>query len=925
MGDDLWYLSRNNESFGPYSQQAILEMKQSGNLFQGDLIWNPFANEWQSPQQLDFLKRGAPDRKKTLIVLASFLIVALLASGLGLALHYSRQKPLYGVASRASKSKGGKFFKIVDYFPQSGPAGSSIYVQFEESIKEMADTLTAWHGKDPLPLIVINEKVVQVILPQETGSGKFFFSSGQGKSSELAFTVLDATFTPLLIQELHPSSSVQTISYKDEISVNIPPGILDKPRNLSISKMDHAPAFHMEPFGISSSYDIKIDGLEQLSDYIKISVPYTLEHIDPNQALEDQFLALRWDDELKSWQELPFNVDKSKQRIEFITNHLSWFQTFLSVPTAAATLKAVAIGAAVAGSATAGVWIAESVTLSTYTTPQKNFKLTYNKRVWDVYEQYTPWQKPQMASNLSSYNPAYPNYIQDIGEIFELAYKNYMALGFKNPVDVPGRVWGTWHSPISVKISGIYGAISNMGAVERSASYDKVFGGLHFPHELFMNISSTPNKVYSTVGHELFHRLQAEYYGARKFYKGFMGSGDYWWIEACAEYAGCMVAFGSTQFESELKEGFAPDYFDFCLDSFDKKGVGGSSREHQYVTSNFIDFLVKKKGFDFKQMVERVSQGNALATLDDYAKEVNIDDGLLICHRDFFRWAIFSNSGLLAGQSLGSFVDQVADRRQEICFQKDTLTFEKGQNLRITKSDGKPWVDLMVLKENTRAEGSKYSSTILMTDDEYVLQGKNIKAGDVLYILASNATGTDHTIDISVKLDKKDQKEEVECRFDLPGNYSAKLWAIKLLQTELIIKPDAIAMAEINKEYTFEFILDGISSKTSEIDFEWDFWDNDKDSKGEERSIVVKKGQASHKVSYTYLNPPPLCAVKVKARDSHSGDDIAEAEISVNFGGVEGKWSGTWTLLYVAAMDKKDPVKAQAARDSCEQFSKDLE
>jgi len=828
MSNDLWYLFRNNQSYGPYNKELIAEMQQSGNLTPNDLIWNPLANQWQKVQQLDMFLQKVPTRKTTVIVLASILIVALIASGIGIVLHYRGQKPLYGGVARTVKNRGGKFPKIVDYYPQSGPAGSSIFVKFETPIKDLADSLTAWHEKEQLPAMLINDNVAQFILPFEAKTGKFYFSSDQGRSSDISFTVLDSAFTPLLNQVVQPSSSVQTIAYKEEISVSLPPGLLDTPRNLSISKIDHAPAFHLEPFGISTAYDIKIDGLEQLNDYIKISIPYSMNDIDPDLALEDQFSALRWDDELKIWHSLPFKVDKSKQRIEFITNHLSWFKTFLGGTTATGALKAAAYGAALAGAAAAGVWIAESITLSTYTTPQKNFKITYNKRVWDVFEQYETWQKPQMASNLISYNPAHPNYIQDIGEVFEVAFKNYMALGFKNPVDVPGRVWGTWHTPISVKISGVYGALSNIGATQDSASYDKIFGGLHFPHHLFMKISSDPNKTYSTVGHELFHRLQAQYYGARQFSKGYFGSGDYWWIEACAEYAGCMVAYGSTKFEFELKEGFATDYFDFSLDSFEKKGIGGSAREHQYVTSNFIDFLIHKKGFDFKQMVEKVAQGNALTTLEDYTKEVNPDEDLQLCHRDFVRWAIFSNSGVLTGKSLGSFIDMNTDRTQEICFQKDTLSFEKGQNLRITKSAGKSWVDLLLLKESSRTEGSKHLGTILMTEDEYVLQGNNIHAGDVLYILASNSDDSDQVLDMTVKLDKKDQKEEVECRFELPGKYTAKLWAIKLLQTELSIKPDGIALAEINKEYTFELTLDGISSKISEIDFEWDFGDNAK-------------------------------------------------------------------------------------------------
>jgi hypothetical protein len=891
--NDQWYLSRDNTQYGPYTWEKIYEMFHTGHILGHDQLWNQNTNTWiradqipelrTSPQQAQVYqsaKTGFLGNKTTLTVSLTLVALLILGSVAYVLQNYLRRPTYYAGIRRVSTAK---LPEIVSVFPERGPVGSKVYLQFDQSVLDQAENLTAWYGQKQVPLTGISEDIVQVDVPIDASSGSILIKSDKASSKSINFTVDSLISTPLISQEVQPSNQMQTISYKDEVSVTFPPGFLDKPRKLSISKLENTPASPMEPFGSSIAYDISIDGMEQLPDYIKVSMKYTPDDVDPDHPAVDQLTMMRWNDEFKNWEIIPSQLNETQQSIDFITNHLTPLKGFFAWPTKIAVVKTAAATVAVIGATVGGLYIAERLCFTSYITPQGNFKLYYNKKVWDVFEKYSTWQKPSMASGLASYNPKHPNYIQDIGEVMETAFKNYIGKGYKNPVDVPGRIWGTWHTPITVKISGVWSTLTKVATGEEDPQYGKLFGALHFPARLFMNMSSNPDKAYTAIAHELFHRFQAEYYGRRSFLKSSIGTGDYWWIESSAEYASCMEAWGTVKYTHFLEEGFKPDFLDYPITSTGLKGPLWT-RDYEYASAAFIRYLVEQKGLKFKDMFEMASKGSALSQLDAYVRSVNPDDRLGYYYAYFANWAVFSNTGILKNSGLASFKDDVSDRTMEIAEKKDTLSLNEKEAVKIELNNGRAWVDVLVLPEGSKFTGNTYVNNYVLTD-EVNIPAKNIKPGDVLYLLASNTRTDDDQTTITVKVDKPDG-DELSHTFSLPGNHSAKLWAIKLDKSEVIltITPNDIPDGKAEEEYSFELKAEGIAKKITEVDFEWDFGDGESDSKDEQKGESVKQGKAEIEITHTYKKPPPKCTITAIVKDSKTGEELAKTTANIAFG-----------------------------------------
>jgi len=100
-------------------------------------------------------------------------------------------------------------------------------------------------------------------------------------------------------------------------------------------------------------------------------------------------------------------------------------------------------------------------------------------------------------------------------------------------------------------------------------SYEKIFERLHIPTDNAL----APDDARVTLGHELFHVVQAEYYGIA----GMSNPMNSWWLEATADYAGHVAAWPAPL--AGLDYGCGPTYLTYPLSTKGRiTGPGWSDR-----------------------------------------------------------------------------------------------------------------------------------------------------------------------------------------------------------------------------------------------------------------------------------------------------------------------------------------------------------
>jgi hypothetical protein len=164
-------------------------------------------------------------------------------------------------------------FSIADYYPQSGPAGAFIYLLLDRPIFDLPEGLKAFYNGAEMKLSGQADDVIRVVAPNKAGSGNIEIRAGDLTSNTVSYQVETITTTELLTQPVQPASTFQSVHYLDEITVTLPPGFLDRPRTLSIARVNNAPPTSMNPFAKIAAYDVTLDDLEQLPEHIRISLP----------------------------------------------------------------------------------------------------------------------------------------------------------------------------------------------------------------------------------------------------------------------------------------------------------------------------------------------------------------------------------------------------------------------------------------------------------------------------------------------------------------------------------------------------------------------------------------------------------------------------------------------------------------------------
>jgi hypothetical protein len=257
-------------------------------------------------------------------------------------------------------------FFIADYTPQSGPAGSPVFLQLQDTVLEPGQVKGYLNDRE-IAVNGISEDVIQVIIPDDAASGDISVKAGNSVSNTVYFGIEEMTVTPLMTEDVAPSSQEQSVSHNGEITVTLPPDLLDRERTLTLSQVTGAPANTITPFAAETVFDVVLEGMAQLSDYIEITVKYDASALNPDYPAADQLTAMRWDEEEQSWLHLPYQVDSDSQNLSFYTDHLSMF----------------VVGALFTGiAAIPATWVGEKFLNDVYVTPglfAGNFRILYSK------------------------------------------------------------------------------------------------------------------------------------------------------------------------------------------------------------------------------------------------------------------------------------------------------------------------------------------------------------------------------------------------------------------------------------------------------------------------------------------------------------------------------------------------------------------
>lgn len=747
---------------------------------------------------------------------------------------------------------------IKDYYPRSGAAGSTVYLHFEEPITDFARKLRVLYNDAEIPVLRSGEYVAAVRIPTDAGSGDMICVAGRTQSVPLAFTVLDRETTPLLNEMIAPAAEERTFMVGDEISVTVPAGMLADSALLSLSRVAHVPASDINPFGHMNAYEVSLGGIEELDGLLEIGMRYDPTLLNPDYPVDMQLIALRWDEDLGEWIALPQRVDAETEYIFAYTDHLSLFG-FLT------------LGAA---RSMAASWAAEKVLNDVYVTPMGNFRILYSRSAMDSNPLLTDfWQQNRPEFNLS-YQTKYPQYIQDIGHLFEVALANFRSANFKTP-----QTWGyftswRWTNPITVKIDSYWSKIIGIGT--RDPQYEKIWQNIHLPTVELMDYRGQKSS-YAVIGHELFHRIQAEYYGRT----GFMRSSNHWWIEATAEYAGSRAAW--VEKLNYLHRGIGSN---FLSHSITTTGAKWGEKLYEYAASVFVQFLVEVKGLDFQDIVATVATGEPIARLSELISSENTAY-LKDYYAEFAAWAVFSHNSFLRSYPIADFSkpDRVPN---EIAEAKDMLTIAAGDELIIEVSGGNPvFVDMFRLGEGERVAANTFPYPLERLTGGQTGRYATAKAGDVFYFLAVNPGGSDLSTEVRVRVNK-DEGPEVSHTFDLRRQYSAKLWAIRLLDDPVLsVVPEEVAAIRAEQEIAFTFKADFLPVGIEWVYFDWDFGDLQHNSKGKSSRLAVVvdgptgQGKVQHEVSHAFAPDKGEYTALVILRDYDSNRELARATVSV--------------------------------------------
>ncbi len=621
--------------------------------------------------------------------------------------------------------------------------------------------------------------------------------------------------TPLVTRTVRPSSADQVVSVPGKVSVTIPGGFLSAPETVTISSVTAGsiPSEKTGDFGSLAVCDVAIGGMKQLPKPIEITVTYDPARLRKEYAPADQIMAARWDEEELRWKYLPVRVDERTNTAVITTDHLCVFNVLL--------LLTITLGTADLAHS-----VYEHATFDVFHTP--NFGIVFEKAAIenDNTLHDAAWKRAGGGANpkmryletrggemKSGYRSGVPLFVQDVAGYLEDALEI-----FRDKRKFPF----SYGRNLIVPLSFLPVKINSYLITSKSAKgcFESLYDRIHVNTQYTGNVRS----LKAVTAHELFHSIQHFSYNYLKMTQ----FADYlWWLEACAEYASCRVAWNFDAMGSKGDGANAPFLNPKLLEGpLSATGqIDPSFDEIEYDKSYFVDYLIRK-GIDFRDMhlfvAEYGGRGNPiLSPLESFL--LSAGKSLPELYADFAAHFLLSAESPLGGSE--PFPQGI-----EASYQLPLSTPQKKERVE----------HVFRLPGNYCARLVSVRADVPGTEDEtrrLVLKGEGLTGGTYLqaFILRGNrkpsgdpkprAVLTVASPDDVVEVTKNDTLYILALNASVSGASTAKI-VVGDSAIDLSINPPSIVEETGKRTWTFEGIAKSIPANVKSVAYEWNFGDS---------------------------------------------------------------------------------------------------
>ncbi|MBI2867678.1 MAG: hypothetical protein HYX97_05020 [Chloroflexi bacterium] len=133
---------------------------------------------------------------------------------------------------------------------------------------------------------------------------------------------------PLVSKVLEPSTSAQTLSWKDQVTVSIPAGLLDGKQTLAIAPAQAVSPPTFKGIGEMAAYTVTLGNLQEFKKPLTIEIAYDPTKLPGDLAPQKALFASFWDPEQKLWVYSPVTVDTQRKVVVIKTDHLTTWKVY---------------------------------------------------------------------------------------------------------------------------------------------------------------------------------------------------------------------------------------------------------------------------------------------------------------------------------------------------------------------------------------------------------------------------------------------------------------------------------------------------------------------------------------------------------------------------------------------------------------------
>lgn len=694
---------------------------------------------------------------------------------------------------------------VRSYLPNAGAAGSQVLIELSSAVR-VAELSAAFRDRR-LEVRAIADRVIAVNIPVDLTTADIRLTWRGKAIASLPFTVQAPTSVLLSEQQVVPSPQPQTLRSPSGVSVTLPAGLLNSPRQLSISRLENPAVEQQTPFSEMEVYDISIAGMTQLDDFIEIGIPFDPAKLDPRVAVEANFSPARWDEASKSWVSLYYRVDRKSNTVYFATDHLCSFWTGFSVLGLGKTAGIVVVAGGAIGE------VAERWANDKYVSKNAKIRILYSDAA--LREQFpdAEWKRaiaPAALSSSSSYDGHYAAAVQDIAHIFEEALARYVKAGFPDPTVKTLFGVHVYTRYVKVKIDSLY----NYHVQQREMAHETFWDTIHVPSELIKLEFYDPvvakfgkfEEHFATIkghlAHELFHVVQRPHYPLSIT---FVETPHKWWREATAEWAGHDLAKipARSDWEADpalLVERIGTGFLSNPINSTGR--IAGSSSlvgglDYEYLASAFIRYLVRERHLKINELIAAVAKDQEADPLVLLRRQLSGSNGQGFndLYADFSIWLL--RQAQLPLSDFSGKSDQFVAQRSDIV---KLAAGESRLRLEPTGVGSPASLKVHVYRTPKGREQLTMQDRALQEIDLSQPSGYDISAadGDTLYFVVGNGSERAETVGltISTRADGSWQ-QAARASMQIKANGSATVWAVRVQAS----KPSASRLlADFNTE-----------------------------------------------------------------------------------------------------------------------------